>query len=75
VISNGIPVNTLTSVASKSNTMVSLGATHAANISLGGLRNTIYCNEGMPQTDRGTYSSLIGRVGRIAKVDKLIVDE
>ena len=75
VISSGIQVNVLTSVASKGNTVMSLGATHAANMSMAGLRNTIYCNESMPSLDRGTYSSLIGRVGRIAKVDKLVVDE
>lgn len=72
---SGININRLTSAASASNTVISLGTTHAANISTYDLRNTIYCNETMPQTDRKTYSQIVGRIGRIVKADQIIVDE
>lgn len=75
IVSSGISVNKLTTAASKTNVMTSLGTTHAANMSLLDITNTIYCNEKMPQTDRSTYSYIVGRVGRIAKADQIVIDE
>lgn len=82
LISSGIGVERLTTVVAgagnyhaKDHIFLSIGASKVANYSPFDLQNTVYCQESISKIDRKTYSTLIGRLGRIANQDQITEDE